>query len=157
MKRLALAFLVAVVATSCGRESGFKPEPIALANHPSVLRGTWGGVVKGAEILSQSLRLELNATYVSPNEYRVSGSGTLGADTLNVTGTVLGGSRFTYLKPQLSPLPEGANLLLQRSGKKDLTLTCYVMGGEAASPVWSWQCFEKDNQAVTTVLKKEVQ
>lgn len=156
MKRLALAFLVAVAATSCNRQEGFTPTPISFADHPSVLRGTWSGPTRGEGLLSQSLRLELNATYVSPNEYRVSGSGTLGADTLNVTGNVLSGSRFTYLKPQLSPVPEGANLLLQRSGKKDLTLTCYVMGGEAASPVWRWECSTKD-QSLTVILKKEAQ
>lgn len=161
MKRLALTVLIAVAATSCG---GSKPVSISFADHPSILRGTWTGVmpagfVTGSQRPAQNLRLTLSAAYVSSGEYRVNGTGTLGADALTISGKVLGGQRYEYLKPQYSPPPEqphGAGLELQRAGQPPLMLACDAAGETTASKIWTWACSSPDNNGSGTLnLTKE--
>ncbi len=132
MKRLALALVVAAAATACGRGTVDSPSP--LATHPSVLQGTLAR--QGAT--AQALRLELTASHDTAAQYRVTGTGTLGADAVTVTGTVMGGSACTYLQSQdVSPppfLPESARLTLQRSGGDALTLLCL---SRESAPNWT--------------------
>ncbi|WP_309569527.1 hypothetical protein [Deinococcus sp.] len=114
----------------------FTPTAIAFANHPSILRGRWTGTVTG-----QALRLELTATYDTGRQDTVGGTGTLNAEALTVTGTVMGGSLHTSLRAQTSPAPETASLTLLRSGQVDVTLRCYAGGGDTPAATWIWQCF----------------
>lgn len=136
MKTLALGVLVVVAATSCNRDVGFKPMPIAFATHPSILRGTWSGNTSA----SQALSLQLTATYDTTRRYQVSGTGRLDSEALTVAGTVTGGSLHSYLKTQNSPAPEFADLTLKRSGKADLKLTCSANSRDATLVYWFWQC-----------------
>lgn len=104
MKRLALALVVAAAATACGRGTVASPSP--LVTHPSVLQGTWGGTLARQGATAQALRLELTASHDTAAQYRVTGTGTLGADAVTVTGTVMGGSARTYVQSQdVSPPP----------------------------------------------------
>ncbi len=140
LKKLVLAVVVAGAATSCSREVGFKPVPIAFATHPSVLRGAWSGNTTADQVL----KLQLTATYDTTRQYQVSGTGSLGSGALTVAGTVTGGSIHSYLKAQTSPIPEGATLSLQRPGMADLKLTCFAYGSDEIPLPWAWQCFFPD-------------
>ncbi|GAA4023681.1 hypothetical protein GCM10022631_43080 [Deinococcus rubellus] len=135
MKLLAPALLMMAAVTACNRDVGFKPLPISLATHPSVLRGTWNG-----STTSQALGLQLTATYDTTRQYQVSGTGSLDSEALTVAGTVNGGSLHSYLKAQNSPAPEFADLTLKRSGKTDLKLTCSADSRDATLVYWFWQC-----------------
>ncbi|CAM3576634.1 hypothetical protein [Deinococcus frigens] len=150
MKRLALAFLVAAAATSCNRQQGFTPTPIPFADHPSILRGSWSGTTAA----DQRLRLELTAAYDSSSTYRVTGTGSLEGETLSVTGSVMGGSLHTYLRPQLTPIPEAAKLTLKRTGKADLELTCSAIGGDAPPAPWLWRCVLPENPNPFNLVKE---
>ena len=113
---------MAGAATSCSKEVGFKPVPISFATHPSVLRGAWSADITA----SQALKLQLTATYDTPRQYQVSGTGSLGSEALTAAGTVAGGSTHSYLKAQTSPIPEVTTSTLQRVGQVDLRLTCFA-------------------------------
>ncbi len=142
MKKFALALVLTVAATtSCNKEVGFKPTSIAFATHPSVLRGTWSGTTTD----NQALNLQLTATYDTPSHYQLSGTGSLDKEALKVTGQVVGGSLYTYLKAQLTPVPETAQLVLQRPGVPDLKLKCSSSGGNETAGSWSWRCFLPDS------------
>lgn len=147
MKRLALAFLVAAAATSCGRSP--EPTPIPFASHPSILRGTWEGTLTQEGTVDQSLRLDLAASYETSRQYGVTGTGSLGTEALTVTGSVTGGTLHSYLRAQFTPanqlVPETARLMLRRSGKADLELSCYAIGGDTAPAAWLWQCYSPEN------------
>ncbi|AZI42685.1 hypothetical protein EHF33_07920 [Deinococcus psychrotolerans] len=125
IKKLAFALLVTLAATSCNRETGFKPMPISFKDHPSILRGTWNGNTTANQVLS----LNLTATYDTSRQYQVTGTGSLGSESLTVAGSVSGGSVHSYLKAQLSPAPEFADLTLKRSGMADLNLRCSGVSG----------------------------
>lgn len=124
-------------ATACNRDVGFKPVPISFATHPSVLRGAWSGVTTA----DQTLKLQLIATYDTPRQYQVSGTGSLDTEVLTVAGTAVGGSIHSYLKAQTSPIPEFTTLTLKRPGMADLKLRCFPFGGNLAPSSWAWQCF----------------
>ncbi|CAM3447463.1 hypothetical protein DESA109040_13055 [Deinococcus saxicola] len=49
------------------------------------------------------------------------------------------------LRLQLTPAPETAKLTLQRTGKADLELTSFDIGGDEAGASWFWQGFLPDN------------
>lgn len=132
IKKLALVALVTLAATSCNKEVGFKPVPIAFKNHPSILRGTWSGTTTA----NQTLNLNLTATYDTSSQYQVAGTGSLNNESLTVTGSVSGGSIHSYLKAQLSPIPELAQLLLRRSGGADLNLRCSGVSGDMNPGLW---------------------
>ncbi|PNY81096.1 hypothetical protein CVO96_06645 [Deinococcus koreensis] len=134
--------------TACTREVGFIPTPIAFADHPSILRGTWTGTVTG-----QTLRLDLTAIYDTSSRYTVSGTGTLNAEALTVTGTVMGGSSYRYLRPQLSPIPDEYTLTLQRPSQADLNLTCTPISGPAATDPWQWSCRVSGTASTFTLSK----
>ena len=132
MKKLVLAILVAGAATSCSKEVGFKPVPISFKDHPSILRGTWGGITPANQVLS----MNLTATYDTSRQYQVTGTGSLGGEALTVAGPVTGGSIHSYLKAQLSPIPELAQLTLHRSGAADLNLRCSGVSGDRNPGLW---------------------
>ncbi len=140
MNRPALGFLVMAAATSCNQEVGFTPTPIAFADHPGILRGTWSGLTPS----DQKLRLDLTATYDTADTYTVVGTGRLEGENLTVTGNVIGGAVHRYLKGQTTPVPETATLLLKRSGAADLPLNCYAIGDDTGPADWFWQCFLPD-------------
>ncbi|MDV6374406.1 hypothetical protein [Deinococcus arenicola] len=157
MKRLVPALLVAVAATSCG---GPQPTPIAFADHPSVLRGTWTGALTRQDAAEQPLRLELAASYETSRQYRVSGNGSLGSGAVTVTGSVTGGSVHSYLQPQYSPanqlVPERARLTVQPASGDATKLDCQSVEPAAQAPatpapVWTWNCSSGSN---TLVLKR---
>ncbi|GGL84565.1 hypothetical protein GCM10010840_23020 [Deinococcus aerolatus] len=105
---------------------------------------------------AQALRLEQTASYDTAAQYRVAGTGTLGADAVTVTGTVMGGSARSYLQAQdVSPspfVPESARLTVQRPGADALTLLCL---SRESAPNWTWDCAANDSTPTTAILKKE--
>lgn len=149
MNKILSAVTVFALLTACNREVGFTPTPIAFADHPSILRGTWTGTLTG-----QALSLSLTATYESSSRYTVSGTGTLNAEALTVIGGVRGGSDYSYLRPQLSPLPDDSTLILQRPSRAALNLICIPMSGPAATDPWSWSCRLSSNASTTFALTK---
>ncbi|WP_161880432.1 hypothetical protein [Deinococcus alpinitundrae] len=150
MKKLVPAIPVAGAATACSREVGFKPVPVSFAAHPSVLRGAWSADVSA----SQALKLQLTATDDTTRQYQVSGTGSLGSEALTVSGSVAGGSYHSYLKAQLMPAPEMAQLTLQRSGLADLKLRCFAYGNDAVSFRWAWQCSFPDTSTSFKLTKE---
>ena len=149
MTRILAVVTMFALLTACNREVGFTPEPIAFADHPSILRGTWTGRVTG-----QALSLSLSATYDTSSYYTVSGTGTLNAGALTVTGGVMGGSDFRYLRPQLTPIPADATLSLQRPSQTALNLTCTPVSGPATTDAWNWSCRTSGETSTTFTLSK---
>lgn len=140
MKRLLLLTALPLLAACDRNPVTYEKQDVDFATHVSVMRGTWRGMLG-----TQALSFTVTPTQTDATGYSVVGTGTLGTQSVSVSGKFETAS-FNYLRPQTSPLsPVWGKLTLTGTGVNS-SLNCQLidLGGGG-----KWRCGGEQSVTLT--------
>ena len=112
-------------------------EGVNFATDPRILRGVWSGIMEpnSSSRVGETVRMDLQASYVDTLHYTVAGTVKLGNDSpLRLNGAVYGESVERYVQPQVGPFPVRVSAnITDANGNLMWTLNCSRWGSIAST------------------------